>query len=663
MGRALSSSSGGFRWKPSAGVIAQTNLTAFLKRTGLPDFAAMFEKSEQDPAWFWEQLLKWAGIQFYSDYREVVDLSEGIPWAKWCVGAKTSIVLNCLDRYRGTATYGKTLLVWEGEDGRQRQFTYSEFDAAVCALAAALRDMGLKKGDVIALFMPNIPEAFIAFFAILKIGAVIMPLYSGFGAKALSARLREGSAKLVFTVDAARRRGQVIRMKDTLDQALAECPEVAHCIFVPDLAIDVSRTKERDRTWVEAIHGVNSAAGVTEQMDSTDPALLLFTSGTTGKPKGVVYTHIGFMAKMACDMGLCFDFQARDRFFWLCDLGWMAGSMVAVVPPLQGGSVLIADGAPDFPGPGRVWDMVERHKVTYLAVAPTMIRAMMQHDPAPVASRAFTDLRVVYSSGEPWTDTPWNWLYTNVCKEKLPILNGTGGTEIGGCILGCTLHHQLKPSSFSTAMPAMGADIVDGRGQPVPAGTIGELVLRKPSIGMTSGLWRDKNRYFESYWSTFPDVWVHGDLAYRDSDGHWYVPGRSDDTMNVAGRRIAPAEVENVLMESHLLVEAAAVAIPDPITGVAMVCVCVLKPGITPDASAQERLSEAVAKALGRSYRPKHVLFTTDIPKTRSAKIMRRTVRAALTGEPDGDLSALANPEAVELLRGVAAAALSQGKR
>ena len=658
MGKVLPSS-GQFRWTPSAEVIAQTNLTAFLRRTGMSDVSKVFERAEREPAWFWHELIQWAGIRFYKPYDQIVDLSKGIPWARWCIGSQTNIVLNCLDRYRDTPTYGKALLLWEGEDGRRRQFTYNEFDSAVCSVASGLRAKGFGKGDVIALFMPNLPEAFVAFFAILKIGAIVMPLYSGFGPKALTARIREGLAKAVFTADGTRRRGQVIRMKDTIDQALVDCPEVRHCILVPDLGLDGNRSS-RDVLWNDLRRASNPADVQTEPMGSSDPSLLLFTSGTTGKPKGVIYTHIGFMAKMACDMGLCFDFQARDRFFWLCDLGWMAGSMVAVVPPLQGGSVLIADGAPDYPAPGRIWDMVERHAVSYLAVAPTMIRAMMQHDAAPVAQRPFKDLRVVYSSGEPWTDTPWNWLYANVCKEKLPILNGTGGTEVGGCILGCTLHHRLKPSSFSTAMPAMGADIVDEHGKSVAPGAMGELVLRRSSIGLTAGLWRDDGtRYLESYWSRFPDVWVHGDLAYQDEDGHWYVPGRSDDTMNVAGRRIAPAEVENVLMETQLLIEAAAVAIPDPITGVAMVCVCVLRPGVADDAVTRKRLSEAVTGALGRSYRPKHIIITSDIPKTRSAKIMRRTVRAALTGEEQGDLSALANPEAVEQLRQAATAALA----
>jgi acetyl-CoA synthetase len=610
----------------------------------------MYQKAERQPEWFWEALLRWTDLNFYKKYDAIVDNTGGTPWTKWCVGGTTNIVLNCIDRYRETPTYQKTLLIWEGEDGSQREYTYAEIDEEVCRLASALRELGLKRGDVIALFMPNVPETFIAYFAILKIGGIVMPLYSGFGAKALASRLVDGSAKLVFTVDGARRRGQVIPMKTTLDEALQECPEVSHRIVVRDLKNDISWQQGRDLDWTDLVKdGLPSIE--TEPMGSEDPAILLFTSGTTGRAKGVVYTHVGFMAKMLCDLGLCFDFQRQDRFFWLCDMGWMAGSMVAVVPALHGASFLTADGAPDYPIRTRLWDMVERHKVTYFAVTPTMIRSMMQHDTSEISARQFSDLRVIYSSGEPWTDTPWNWLFTNVCKEKLPIINGTGGTEIGGCILGSTLHHALKPSSFSTAMPAMGADIVDSNGNSVPTGVIGDLVLRKASIGMTSGLWREKERYITSYWNTLPGMWVHGDLAYRDTDGHWYVPGRSDDTMNVAGRRIAPAEVENVLMETHLLVEAAAVAIPDSITGVAMACACVLKADVAPIPETRKVLTEAVGAALGRSFRPKYLLFVSELPKTRSSKIMRRTIRSVLADEPSGDLSALANPEALESLR------------
>lgn len=644
------------RWWPSPEVVADTNLTAFLKMYELADFETMRLRSEQDRGWFWTALLRWSDVRFYKSFTSIVDLSAGEAAAKWCVGATTNIVLNCLDRHRETATYQKDFLVWEGEDGRQRTLTYAEVDAEICRLSNGLRQLGVGRGDVVAIFMPIIPETFIAYFAILKIGAVVMPLYSGFGTGALVSRLKDGGAKVVFTVDATRRRGQLLPMMSTLDPALAQCPGVEHCVIVPDLGIAIDAKTPRDKLWQKIVDGQSEVAA-TEAMGSDEPAILLFTSGTTGRPKGVVYTHIGFMAKLICDVALCFDFRSTDRYFWLCDMGWMAGSIVALAPALCGGSVLIADGTPDYPQPDRLWDLIERHRVTYAAVTPTMIRSLMQRGTADVAGREFKQLRVIYSSGEPWTDTPWTWLFENVCKGRVPILNGTGGTEIGGCILGCTLHHGLKPSSFSTAMPAMGADVVDGSGSGVSVGTIGELVLRKTSIGLTAGLWKDSARYVESYWSQIPGMWVQGDLAYRDVDGHWYVPGRSDDTLNVAGRRMGPAEIENVLLETNMLMEAAAVAVPDAITGVALACVCVPKAGIEPSLSLRQQLLDAVASKLGRSFRPKRLIFVAALPKTRSSKIMRRAVRSVLCNEPPGDLSALANPESLEGLRDAAAVA------
>lgn len=643
-----------FHWEPTPELVAQSNLTAFLKMVGLPDFESLVKKGDREPGWLMEHIFRFCDIRFYKPYDQILDLSRGLPWARWCVGGTTNLVLNCLDKHQGTPTWEKEFLVWEGENPKaQRHFTYGEFNVEVCKLAAALKSLGVGKGDVVAVYMPNLPETFAAFFAIQKIGAILMPLFSGFGPQPITTRLNDGGAKAVLTADGTWRRGTPGAMKPVLDEALAKSPGVRHVIVVRHMAdkLDTPMQPGRDHWWNDVVVG-QPGDGPTEEMDAEAPAVLLYTSGTTGKPKGCVWTHIGFLGSMvARDMHICCDFKSTDRFFFMSDMGWMVGAMCACIPSLLGGSLLVAEGAPDYPDTGRFWRLIEDHKVSYLGVAPTLIRGLMRYGDEPVESYDLSSLRITCSGGEAWTETPWLWFFRHVCKEKLPIMNISGGTEVGGCIFVSTPHHPMKPGSFAGPALGMGADIVDDRGKPAPAGQVGELVLRQASIGMTKSLWKDDARYLESYWNTIPGIWVHGDFAMRDEDGLCYILGRSDDTIKISGKRTGPSELEGLLMETGKISEVAVIGVPDPVKGSAIVCVCVPMPGVTADQALEDTLSRAVVSGMGASYRPKQVAFVNELPKTRNMKIMRRVVRAVFRGENPGDLSSLVNPEAVNELQ------------
>ncbi|WP_418319904.1 AMP-binding protein [Piscinibacter sakaiensis] len=635
-------------------LVAQSNLSAFMLQCGESDLQALSRRADDDPAWLMQQVFQFCDFRFYKTPQQMLDTSRGIEWARWCIDGTTNIVLNCIDRHRDTAVWERPYLVWEGEDKRaQRSLSYREFDAEVSRLASALLAMGVQRGDCVGLYMPNLPETFIAFFAVMKIGAIVVPLFSGFGPQPLTSRLNDGEVKVVLTADGTWRRGTPGAMKSVLDEALRSVPSVQHVLVLRHLgdALPCSMTPGRDHDWAGAVAGQPTELP-TAEMAADDPAVLLYTSGTTGKPKGCVWTHVSFLGSMVTrDMHICADFKASDRFFFMSDMGWMVGAMCACIPSYFGGSLLVAEGTPDFPDTGRFWRLLQDHKVTYLGVAPTLIRGLMRYGDDEVRSFDLSALRITVSGGEAWTEAPWRWFFEHVCKKKLPFLNIVGGTEVGGCNFTGTVHHPLRPGSFGMGGLGVGADIVDDHGQPVAAGQVGELVLRNPNIGFTKSLWRDDERYLDSYWRTLPGIWVHGDFAMRDEDGLIYILGRSDDTIKVSGKRTGPSEIETLLTGTGKVSEAAVIGVPDKLKGSAIVCVCVAMPGVAADTALEQELSAAVVQGMGNSYRPRQVLLVSDLPKTRNMKIMRRVVRAVYQGDSPGDLSSLVNPEAVAELQ------------
>lgn len=644
-----------FAWVPTPEMIASSQLTAFMSKVGESSFDALATRADADPAWLMQEVFEFCDFRFYKPYTQMLDMSRGLEWSRWCVGGTTNVALNCLDRHRGTPVWDKVFLEWEGEDPKNRRtLTYGEFNAEVCRLASALQGLGVGQGDRVGLYMPNLPETFIAFFAVMKIGAILMPLFSGFGPQPIVARLNDGQAKVVLTVDGTWRRGTPGIMKSVLDEALAEVPSVEHVVVLRHLgdAAPCTMVPGRDHDWASLVAG-HPDDFPTAEMAADAPAILLYTSGTTGKPKGCIWTHVSFLASMvARDMHICADFKSSDRFFFMSDMGWMVGAMCACVPSYFGGSLLVVEGTPDYPDAGRFWRLVQDYKVTYLGIAPTLIRSLMRYGDEEVERYDLSSLRITCSGGEAWTEAPWRWFFKHVCKERLPIMNIVGGTEVGGCNFTGTMIHPMRPGSFGARGLGVGVDIVDESGKPVPRGQVGELVLRNPNIGFTKSLWGDDERYLDSYWRTIPGVWVHGDFAIQDEDGLYYIQGRSDDTIKISGKRTGPSEIESLLTHTGKVSEVAVVGVPDEVKGSAIVCVCVPMPGVNPDAALEAEMSQAVVHGMGASYRPRQVIFVTDLPKTRNMKIMRRVVRSVYQGDSPGDLSALVNPEAVAELQG-----------
>jgi acetyl-CoA synthetase len=636
---------GEFVWHPTPELIAQSNLQRFIEKHALGSYGKLMRRSITDIAWFWDAILCDLDIQFYKPYSRVVDLSEGKPWARWCLDGEMNVVHNMLDKYAGTPTNEKIAIKSETENGTTRTLSYKELREEVNKMAGALRSLELGKGDAIGVFMPMVPEIVIAMLAIIKIGGIFLPLFSGFGASAIVSRLKDADAKALFTAAGTYRRGKFCAMKPIADEAGLQIPTLQHLLVLNQAGewlLENLKTSSPPR-------GLNSSFDEepTERTSAEDPMMIIYTSGTTGKPKGAVHTHCGFPIKAAQDMWQGLDLHPDETLFWMTDMGWMMGPWEVFGTLLLGATMTLYDGAPDFPGPDRVWSLVDQHKVTALGVSPTLIRALRRHGDGIVHQHDLSSLRKFASTGEPWNPDPWTWLFQNVGRGKLPIINYSGGTEISGGIVMGNVLTPMKPCAFSGPLPGMAADVVDENGKSV-RGRVGELVIREPWIGMTRGFWRDPQRYIETYWSRWPDVWVHGDWAAVDDDGLWYILGRSDDTIKIAGKRLGPAEVESILVAHPQVSEAAAVGVPDPIKGEALVCFCVLRKGANGDVDLAAELRGNVARDLGKALAPRDVLFVSDIPKTRNAKVMRRIVRAAYIGERLGDTSALENPASLE---------------
>jgi acetyl-CoA synthetase len=652
-------------WQPSEEYLKRSRLKRFMDRHGLATFEDLMERSTTDIAWFWETVLEDLGIEFYEPYTQIVDLSRGIQWPKWCVGAKLNIVHNCLDKWMDTPTQDRVAIRWEGEEGSVRIVTYRELFIEVNRVASALRAAGLGKGDAIGLYMPMVPEIAIALLAIAKIGGVILPLFSGYGPGAITTRLLDAEAKAIFTADGQFRRGKPLPMKIVVDEALSDVPSVHKVIVYRRVGssvspvsasgpseiqdFDVPMVSERDIWWDDFVANQPTETH-TERTDAEDLIMIIYTSGTTGRPKGAVHTHCSFPIKATQDMAHCFDIQEFDTVFWMTDMGWMMGPWEVFGALILGASMLLYDGVPTYPDVDRVWGLIERHKVTCLGVAPTFIRAIMPYGDEPVKRHNLNSLRILGSTGEAWNPDPWNWFFETVGRSEVPILNYSGGTEISGGIVLSSILRPIKPCAFSSPPPGMASDVVDEDGNSLQ-GEVGELVVRQPWIGMTRGFWKDPERYIETYWSRFPEVWIHGDFAAIDDDGQWFILGRSDDTIKVAGKRVGPAEVESVLVSHPAVSEAAAIGVPDEIKGQAVVAFAVLQPGTEPGEALRKELETLVSKEMGKPLAPKEVRFISDIPKTRNAKLMRRVIRTTYLGEPPGDLSALVNPETVDEIR------------
>lgn len=635
-------------WNPTSDHVERAHLTAFMRKHDMASFQDLHQRSISDIAWFTTALLDYLGIRFHTPYQQVLDDSKGIAWPKWCVGGKMNIVETCLDRWIEAGRGHAPALHWEGEDGERRALTYEQLNAEVARTASALRDLGFEIGDTIAIYMPMIPEIVIALLAIAKIGAIALPLFSGYGSTAITTRLKDAQAVGLFTAGGYIRRGKTVAMKSIVDEALRDMPGLKSVIIVRNNQLDIEMQTGRDHWFDELIAGQPEQAA-TALLDPEATLMILYTSGTTGRPKGAVHTHCGFPVKAAQDMAFGTDVHTGDMIYWMTDMGWMMGPWLVFGALILGGSFLLYDGAPDIPDYGRIWTLCASHRVNVLGLSPTLIRALMPHGSSYAQECDLTQLRCFGSTGEPWNRDPWHWLFEVIGGSQKPIINYSGGTEISGGILMGNPISPLKACAFSGPCPGIDVDIFNEHGESL-RGQVGELVIKAPWIGMTRGFWHDPERYLQTYWSRWENVWVHGDFATVDEDGSWFILGRSDDTLKVAGKRVGPAEIESILVQAIEVIEAAVIGIPDAIKGTAIIAFCVIHPSSVPDQKLSQHLIKEIIKGLGKPLAPKAVIFIPDLPKTRNAKVMRRMLRAAYLGENLGDTSALENPEVLDTI-------------
>jgi acetyl-CoA synthetase len=641
-------------WTPDPAQARASRLQRFIDRHGLGDYDTLYRRSITDLEWFWGTVVEDLGLEWLRPYDRVLDLSRGIEWARWYIGGQTNLALNCLDRHVAAGRGAHPAVIWEGEEGGVRALTYADLHREVGRFAAALRRLGFGKGDIAGVFMPMMPETVIATLALSRIGAIYVPIFSGFAAPAVASRLADCGARLLIAADGFQRRGRLVDMKAVADDAALQVPSLERLIVARRAGNDVAWASGRDLWWHDVTADSGAQASATQQADATaevmdpeDPFMIIYTSGTTGRPKGTVHVHMGFPLKGAMDMAYCFDVRPNDRVLWYTDIGWMMGPWLILGTLLLGATMVLYDGVPDHPAADRLWEVVERHRVSVLGISPTAIRALMRHGPEPPHRHDLRSLRILGSTGEPWNPEPWRWYFEHVGGGRCPIMNYSGGTEISGGILCCDLLHPQAPTSFTGPIPGMAADVYDEHGRSVRGtGAVGELVITQPWPGMTRGFWKDPQRYLDTYWSRWPGVWVHGDWVRADADGFWYILGRSDDTLNIAGKRIGPAEVESALTTHPAVSEAAAIGVPDPLKGEVIACFVVLRPGHAPTDALRDEVKQTAIAHLGKALAPESIWFVRDLPKTRNAKIMRRVIRAVALGQDPGDVSSLENPQA-----------------
>jgi acetyl-CoA synthetase len=635
-------------WEPTPDYIENANVTRLMRRHGIDDFHELVRRSQDDIEWFWAAVIEDLGIDFFEPYDKILDDSEGIAFTKWFVGSRVNLTYNTVDRHAASERRDNPALIWEGEDGATRTVTYAQLGAEVNKVANGLSGLGVGIGDAVGIYMPMIPEAIVAAYACAKLGAIYLPIFSGFGAPAIATRLNDSKAKVLMTADGFFRRGQRVDMKATADEAVASSPSLEKVVVFQRFEDQAPRPSGQDIAWTDAF-AAQSDERAAERLDPETPFMIAYTSGTTGQPKGSVHVHGGFLVKIAQEVAYQLDVKPDDVLYWVTDMGWIMGPLEMVGGHAAGAAVFMYEGAPNHPGPGRLWSMIERHGVTILGISPTLVRALMPAGEEPVRSHDLSSLRILGSTGEPWNPEPYKWFHEVVGGGRCPIMNLSGGTEVGACFLGQSPVVPTKVCSLGTPSLGMAVDVFGPDGKPI-RGEVGELVCTKPWPAMTRGFWGSKQRYLDTYWARWPDVWVHGDWASIDEDGYWFLHGRSDDTLNIAGKRIGPAEFESAAVDHAAVTECAAIGVPHEVKGTAVWCFCILAPGYDPTPELAAEIQASIAGELGKAFKPSEIRFVEELPKTRSAKILRRAIRAKVLGEDPGDMSSLENPSALEAI-------------
>lgn len=633
-------------WHPRPDDLASSHVARLLRRAGVSDAGELRRRAAADPEWFYPLILEDLGVEWFRPYRRLKDDSRGLAWCEWFEGGELNLVHNVLDRHLRDGWGEAPALIAEGETRPVEVLTYAELGRRVAHLAGALRGLGVGAGDAVGFYLPMTTEVVVALLACLKIGAVPVPVFAGFGAEALAARLADAGARVLLTADGTRRRGKTVSLKPLADFAadLAKCVE--HLVVLRHLGDSVPWTR-RDHWWHE-LEATAQPVDITTPLPASARSLILYTSGTTGRPKGVVHTHAGVLVVTAKEVGYHLDVRPGERMLWLTDIGWMMGPWEILGVLFHRGTVVLLDGVPDYPHPGRLWELAARHRVTHLGLAPTAARVLRAHDENPRRQFDLSALRVLGSTGEPWDEETYLWYHHRVGGGGCPVINISGGTELMGCLLAPLPVAPLRPTSLQGPALGMDVDVVDDAGNPVRGG-VGHLVCRSPAPNMTRGFLNDPQRYLETYFSRFGEaVWDHGDWARIDEDGQWYLSGRADDTLKIAGKRVGPGEVEAAAITHPAVREAAAVGLPDVVKGMRLVLVAVPRAELQPSPELDRQVADHVAAALGSSLRPTAVVWVPALPMTRSGKILRGALRRVLAGEDPGSLASAANPEVLQ---------------
>ncbi|WP_199087321.1 AMP-binding protein [Bosea sp. ASV33] len=637
----------GEAWQPSSRQIAEANVTEIARLLGVADFDALQRVSVEDPAAYWKVINDYCRIVWSKPYERYADLSRGKQFPQWFIGGElnwTDSVFAWCDRDGGAS---RPAVIAESEDGSVKQVTYAELRQRVERFAAGLKVRGIGRGDRVGLLMESGVEATISFLAIAHLGAIVVPLFSGFGSDAIVSRLGACEARAIIATAGFHRRGKLVDTSAVVIEACKRLPTVERVIL--KAAIEHSPQFALSEAW-SAVEQDAPKGFAAERMGANDPFMVIYTSGTTGRPKGAVHVHGGLPLKIAHDSAVHFDVKPGDVFFWPADMGWIAGALIICSTLMRGATLVCYDGAPDFPDWSRMSQLVERHKVTQYGSAPTLIRGLAAHE-ALAAKGDLSSVRLLITAGEGIDPEHFLWYQRHFGRDLAPVINYTGGTEVSGALLSSVIVKPILPTAFNTASPGVSIDVVDPQGNPISE-TVGELAVREPFVGMTKSFWQDDARYLETYWSAVPGLWLHGDLAIRLREGGFMLRGRSDDTIKVAGKRLGPAEVEEVVLELPGVNEAAAIGVDDPVKGQKLVVFVV--PSDKTGADIPKEVSAHIDIRLGRPFRPSHVHVVAMLPKTKSSKVMRRVIRSLYSGQPAGDLSSVDNEAALDEIRRVA---------
>ncbi|HVC46594.1 MAG TPA: acetate--CoA ligase [Terracidiphilus sp.] len=615
----------------------------------LAEYEALYKKSIEDPEAFWAAAAR--ELHWFQPWTKVLEWDH--PWAKWFVGGRMNLSDNCLDRHLSTPRRDKVAILWEGEPGEIRRITYAELHAQVAQFAAALKGLGIRKGDRVAIYMGMVPELAIALLACARIGAVHSVIFGGFAANAIADRVNDSSCVAILTQDTAYRRGNEIPLKRTVDEALAHCPTVQHVVVYQRTGSHVNMLKGRDHWWHELVASAPADCPA-EPMDSEDPLYILYTSGTTGKPKGLVHTTGGYAVQTYLTTKYIFDLHEDDIYWCTADIGWVTGHSYIVYGPLQNGAtVLMYEGAPNFPDCSRFWKIIDDHRVTIFYTAPTAIRAFIKWGNQYVEKHKLDSLRLLGTVGEPINPESWMWYREKIGHNRCPIVDTWWQTETGAIMIAPVPGAvPTKPGSATRPFFGIQPEVVTREGHPVPAGSGGLLVIRKPWPSMARTVYGDPERYKKTYWSDVPGCYFTGDGARMDADGYFWLMGRVDDVINVSGHRLGTMEVESALVAHPKVAEAAVVGRPDDLKGQAIAAFVSLESGHQPSPELKDELRKWVTKEIGALARPDDIRFTDSLPKTRSGKIMRRLLRELATnGEIKGDTTTLEDFSVIAKLR------------